>query len=171
MTASITSAWAIPTSSNVACNPRLFKSAICTALETVSGFLKQFCTMADVSSRLAICFSQRTSTPVRSLTSSWTFRKASARSDEPDNARSTRLVVIFFIVCSVVHGRHVWHGIGWGRWTAPPPSEGRLSPAWHRRKKASASLAAQMPPVLPGWRDAWVETERGELWRIRPTGP
>jgi hypothetical protein len=52
-----------------------------------------------------------------------------------------------------------------------PPSEGRSSSVWLRRQKGSVSLAALTPPALQGWRDALVETEGGELWRILPTEP
>jgi hypothetical protein len=58
-----------------------------------------------------------------------------------------------------------------GPWAAPPASEGHSSSVWLRRQKGSASLAALTPPTLPGWPDALVETEGGELWRILPTGP
>jgi hypothetical protein len=54
---------------------------------------------------------------------------------------------------------------------APPPLEGRPSPAWLRRQKGLASLAALPPRALPGWRDVLVETDAAERWRILPTGP
>jgi hypothetical protein len=30
---------------------------------------------------------------------------------------------------------------------------------------------ALTPPALPGWRDAFAETEQGVWWRILPTAP
>jgi hypothetical protein len=47
----------------------------------------------------------------------------------------------------------------------------RSSSVWLRRQKGSVSLATLTPPALPDWRDALVETERVELWRILPTRP
>jgi hypothetical protein len=42
---------------------------------------------------------------------------------------------------------------------------------WLRQQKGSVSLATLTPPAHPDWRDALVETERVELWRILPTRP